>query len=111
LYAGDSLWSNNRLHELVMQVDGNLVGYDHRSTGGERDNPFWSSETAGGDGSEYVVLQPDGNLVLYSDPGATVPLWATDSGPDGYRFVLQDDRNLVLYSVAHGVVWTSDTAI
>ena len=67
------------------------------------------SETLGSpDGRFSLILQPDGNLVLYDQDGQ--PAWA--SGTDGREVssaTMQDDGNLVLNSPNGDPVWASDT--
>lgn len=72
------LWSNNRFNTsyLWMQTDGNLVGYT------DRNQPTWSTNTAGSRG-DHLVVQDDGNVVLYA---GSRPLWWTNTvqpGSDG----------------------------
>jgi hypothetical protein len=58
-------------------------------------------------GQGYLVMQPDGNLVLYD--AANHPRWAT--GTDGRvvtHAIMQKDGNLVLYN-KKSPVWASDT--
>lgn len=51
-------------------------------------------------------VQKDGNFVLYT---ADDPVWASQTkGAKDVRLVLQDDRNLVLYGF-DGVAWSSGT--
>lgn len=61
------------------------------------------------DGRFSLVLQQDGNLVLYEQAGG--PVWA--SGTDGREVstaLMQTDGNLVLYAPAGDAVWASDTS-
>ena len=100
------LKSPNGKYRLVMQEDGNLVGYQ-----GNVNAPgahFWSSETSGkGKGPYHLTMQTDGNLVVYGSTGA---IWSTETaGKSGHQFVLQDDRNLVLYSYQRKDMWSSKT--
>ena len=69
--SGRALWSNNRLTTdfLIMQGDGNVVGYTNTGT------PTWASNTTGRGGNRLVV-QNDGNLVLYS---AARAVWASNT--------------------------------
>ncbi len=53
-----------------------------------------------------LVLQGDGNLVLYEGDTA---LWASSTS-DATRFAVQDDGNLVLYNSAGTAVWSSETS-
>jgi hypothetical protein len=60
------------------------------------------------DGRFRLILQGDGNLVLYQ--GGT-PLWASNTVNSGaVRAILQGDGNFVLYTAAGAPVWASDTA-
>lgn len=102
LLRGSSIFSNDGRFQLTMQNDGNLVlyGLQNRAlwasgtfqTNADRAvmdpegnfavydgaTRLWSSNTHGNPGSALVV-QDDGNVVIYS-PGGT-PIWAT--GTDG----------------------------
>lgn len=56
----------------------------------------------------WLVMQGDGNLVVYGKNG-TKPLWASDTGgKGGNRVVMQGDGNLVIYGPS-GAVWATDT--
>ncbi|SNT56307.1 hypothetical protein [Actinacidiphila glaucinigra] len=57
---------------VKMQTDGNFVGYDNQG------KPQWASDTDGNSGA-HVVLQDDGNLVVYAGPHA---LWAAGTVQD-----------------------------
>lgn len=54
---------------LLMQGNGDLVLRD------DRDNLVWSTDTAGYPGAR-LVLQDDGNMVLYQGER---PIWSTDT--------------------------------
>jgi L,D-peptidoglycan transpeptidase YkuD (ErfK/YbiS/YcfS/YnhG family) len=106
---------------VVMQDDGNLVVY------GARGNAVWASRSAStpaaatnqlspggrlGPGQQLVsaagrfrlVMQTDGNLVLY---GATGPVTASGTGVPGTYLVMQGDGNVVAYSPGGGAVWST----
>lgn len=147
LATGESLRSPSRQYVLAMQSDGNLVLYvgkrplwssqthGHgavavmahngdlvvRSHSGHR---LWDSATAGHPGS-HLVLQDDGNLVIYT-PSGSAP-WYTGTydarlGPGEtlnagqylrspsaqYRLLMQTDGNLVLYTNGHAL-WDAHT--
>lgn len=56
----------------------------------------------------YATMQSDGNLVVYGDSGRAV--WASNTaGNAGAYLVLQGDRNLVIYSAAGRALWASNT--
>ncbi|WNV87348.1 S8 family serine peptidase [Umezawaea sp. Da 62-37] len=60
------------------------------------------------DGRYTLIMQGDGNLVLYTSGGAA--LWSTDTwGTDAAYAVLQGDGNLVLYSTAGVPRWHTNT--
>ena len=55
---------------------------------------------------QRAEVQDDGNFVLYTPDK---PVWASQTaGADNVRLVLQDDRNLVLYS-GDDAKWSSET--
>ena len=111
----------------VLQTDGNFVIYSSSNI------PLWSTGTvqnpnelqyintrlmsgrlypgqriSTADRRNTLVLQTDGNLVLYGDG---VPLWATGTdGKDVAFLSMQGDGNLVLYSRNNTPLWWSGTA-
>jgi surface antigen len=60
------------------------------------------------DGRYALLLQTDGNLVLYG-PGYHV-LWQTFTGGAGDRLVMQTDGNLVLYALTNPQWWVGASA-
>jgi parallel beta-helix repeat protein len=59
------------------------------------------------DGRFRLVLQNDGNLVLYQDG---MPLWATNTvGQRSAEVIMQGDGNFVLYDMAGRALWASNT--
>lgn len=94
LYANESLSSCNGLYTLVMQGDSNVVLYDN-STG----VALWNSQTVG-KGGDVVVMQDDGNFVLY---GAGGPIWHTGThGYPGAALRVEEDGNVIVWNG-----WTS----
>ncbi|HEY1694817.1 MAG TPA: hypothetical protein VGG39_21750 [Polyangiaceae bacterium] len=89
LAHGASLKSCGGAYEFVVQsTDGNLVEYEGSS-------PLWASNTEGHAG-DYLSMQSDGNLVLYT--AARTALWSTGTnGHPGAYFAVQDDGNIVVY--------------
>jgi hypothetical protein len=73
---------------LKLQGDGNVV-LSHK-------NPDWAPvwDTGGPGPGSRLVMQPDGNLVLYDDAGH--PVWASGTHGNGLFLALQDDGNLVI---------------
>jgi hypothetical protein len=97
--------SNNKLHTLVMQQDGNVVLY------GSKSNPLWATNTYGIKPRDFI-MQADGNLVLYSTDGK--PRWASMTwNHPGAFFNVQDDGNLVVYragsatETANNALWAA----
>jgi hypothetical protein len=101
LKQGEKLVSENAKYSLVMQGNGNLVGY-------EGDRAFWSSKTNGmGEKPYQALMQSDGNFVV---SGNGTPAWATDTlGKGGSLLKLQNDRNIVMYDNNNESVWSSGT--
>ena len=97
LNQNSSLWSPNRMYELRMQDDGNLVLYRAGQA-----NAVWNAwesnwKFPGDHPKEAAVkMQNDGNLVIYSHGR---PMWESDSHnaeTNTYSLTLQDDGNLVI---------------
>lgn len=60
------------------------------------------------DGSHYLVMQGDGNLVLYT--ASNRALWAAGTNGSGaIRVRMQGDGNLVLRNSASSAIWSSGT--
>jgi len=69
---------------------------------------LWHTATRGRDAAR-MVMQDDGNLVIYDKRGR--PLWA--SGTDGNRsayLTLRTDGNVVIYSQDNRPIWQTATA-
>lgn len=64
----------------------------------------WSLDPAKG---TTLVLQNDGNLVLYTATGAAT--WASNTN-NAVKLILQNDGNLALLNSSGSVVWSSNTA-
>jgi hypothetical protein len=107
---------------LVMQDDGNLVVY------GPTGSAAWASKSQAAsavphsisnnqrlsagqqivspNGRHRLVMQGDGNAVVYAPSGAT---WARGAGIAGSFLVMQSDGNFVIYAPNGGAVWHSGT--
>ncbi len=111
--------------QLDVQGDGNLVIYGPRgpifATGTSTARPAPAPAPgvlAGGgrlgagqtvrsaSGAFTLLMQGDGNLVLFGPGGA---LWASNTAGRGSLAVLQSDGNFVVYG-PRGAVWASNTA-
>ena len=116
-------------HRLVLQDDRNLVVYNQAGRPvwqlGTVCNEMMTSDQFIGDPQDTqlkaghfmqspnrklkLLMQGDGNLVLYSGSRA---LWNTrTSGHPGAFFRLQADGNLVVYSAAGRPLWSSGTSV
>jgi hypothetical protein len=98
LNVGETMVSANGQYYAVLQGDGNFVVYGPHG-------PLWATRTAG---ATMLVVQPDGNIVLYAGaPGSYRPVWATGTTSLSPVFlVMQDDGNLVAYNAVQPL-WSS----
>jgi hypothetical protein len=108
LPAGGQILSLNKLYRFEVQPIGALVLYDSYTN-----KQLWSSQTKGD--PNVLVMQDDGNLVLYAKNGSVI--WASEkTGKTGdYFLTLQDDGNLVVYQGSpNGTnitpIWATNTA-
>lgn len=100
--VGEYLISDGGNNILTLQEDGNLVLYRSGSV-------VWHSNTWLNLAS-YVVMQSDGNLVIYNPFGNAI--WYTSTqGNYGAVLKLQQDSNLVIYNNANQAIWNSGTWI
>ena len=98
LAQGQGIYSPDGRYYFTLQSDGNLVVYDRH----DNMQALWNSQTAGS-GANRLVLETDGNLVLYA--GTQVVWTINKAGQGGTRVVMQGDGNLVLYSAGNAPVW------
>lgn len=110
LMPGTELLSPSGNYGLLMQWDGNLVMYSgppgsQSARWGNAPYPMWSLGTYGQPGN-YLTMQRDGNLVVYSTAGRAV--WSTRSWGTGSSnvFRMQDDSNMVVYNGARPIWWS-----
>jgi hypothetical protein len=111
--------------KLVLQDDGNLVVYNGAGQplwwNGVTDDQLVSVDQPGGssvlesgwylsapDRRTKLVMQTDGNLVLYG-PGSRALWWTGTNGSGAERLALQEDGNLVLYRANGTPAWQSGT--
>ncbi len=100
LLPGETLTSCDARFALSMQTDSNLVLH----MGG---TALWASNTVGKNAAE-VILQSDGNLVVYDTSGAVI--WSSGTGGNSGSVIhLQNDGNLVLYSSSNSALWATGT--
>ena len=100
LNANEYIASENGRYRLYLQGDGNIVLRD-QETGAS----LWSSGTHGQNGTR-LVMQNDGNFVLYTSSGNAV--WASDTnGTGASRVVINNDGSLAIYS-GNEPVWAEN---
>jgi len=121
--TGRAVWATRTAQHpgawLAVQANGDVVVYDLAGAlwstgskdstllGGEGLAPAWYLESP----SRLceLVMQQDGNLVLYS--AVHQAIWASGTrGVPGAVSVMQSDGNLVIYSKTGRAVWASGTA-
>ena len=101
LSRGNALQSTNGLYRLVLASStGNLVLYNAWG------RAIWTADNLGAD---FLVLQPDGNLVAYRD--SVVALWSDNGrGTGASRVTLHDDGNVVVARSDGLPVWSTNTS-
>jgi hypothetical protein len=105
LRTGEGIFSCDGRFRLDLQTDGNLVL--RQATSGGNSVVLWQTGVAAPSGST-LVMQADGNLVLY-DPAAQA-LWHTSTWSNqGSSFRIQNDGNLVIYDPDARAIWSSNT--
>lgn len=132
--AGTAVWNSHTAGTghayAAMQSDGNFVIYAdsigatwQSNTSGHANYTYEGSDRLSNSASVNIVndylrsadkryallLQPDGNLVLFG-PGYHV-LWNSQTAGSNAAFlIMQYDGNLVLYTAGGNVIWNSHTA-
>lgn len=102
LRPGEGITSSDGRFDLVYQGDGNLVLY-------RQGTALWASGTHGRSAG-MVVMQHDGNFVMYD--ANNVPLWSSEGswGHDGAWLIVQNDGNVVIYTHSGQPLWATNTA-
>jgi peptidoglycan/xylan/chitin deacetylase (PgdA/CDA1 family) len=121
--TGRAVWASGTAKhpgaQLALQANGNVVVYDSKGVlwstaskdsrllAGERLEPGWYLESPSG--LCRLLMQRDGNLVLYS--ASDQALWASSTrGVAGAWASMQRDGNFVIYSRTGRAVWATGTA-
>lgn len=100
--AGQSLASHDGRYTATMQSDGNFVVYRVADS-----VAIWNTGTVG-TGADHIVMQDDGNLVLYTPDGRAV--WWTGTVANANlanEFTVDDVGRAVV--VAYAPVWATST--
>jgi hypothetical protein len=117
-----AVWASNTAGHpgasLVIQNDANMVvvspsgqplwasgAVDFELQPGQRLSPGWQIQSP--DRNYRMVMQSDGNLVLYT---GTTAKWASGTSVANSDLEMQSDGNLVIYGPGHAAVWASNTA-
>lgn len=104
LRPGDVMISADKRWRMIMQGDGNLVGYDNSG------KAFWSSKSSGkGQAPHQLVMQGDGNLVIYDALGKATWNIGKNSKNAPFRAIIQGDRNFVVYEATGKALWSSSS--
>lgn len=100
LGRGQALVSANGRTKFLFDDDGNLVLYEDGMM-------EWSSGT-GGVGADRLIMQPDGDLVMYrSHPSGDEPIWSSESGGfPGAVLSVGDDGGVVIRRVDTPILWS-----
>ena len=113
LYVGQQVTSCDGRFMWRFESDGNLVLYQispYNPPGlppGTMTTWIWSTDTSGLV-ANMLIMQGDGNLVLYNMMGA--PIWSTGTvGYPGSYFAIQNDGNLGVYDATGQPRWASNT--
>jgi len=99
LNPGQLIRSPDGRFTFTYQLDGNVVLYQ---TG----NAIWASGSVGYGAGGQLLMQPDGNLVLYGQGG----IWHTFTyGSPGAKLKVQNDGNAVIYNASGQWIWQTYT--
>eukprot|EP00048_Salpingoeca_helianthica_P001139 m.46986 g.46986 ORF g.46986 m.46986 type:complete len:408 (-) comp11206_c0_seq1:37-1260(-) len=99
MVPGDTLVSKNRLFQLELQKDGNLVLTEAAVV----NFTLWESKTEGGPGK--AVLEANGDFVIYDKKKRNV--WHSDTADQKVTMLkLRNDGNIVLFA-GNDAVWQS----
>ena len=103
LYPGQMIESPNRLYQLDMQNDGNLVEYYYPNI------VKWATETNQFQNVGYdVAQQGDGNMVIYGAGGVSV--WQSGSGGHSsadYALKVANTGEVAIYSPSGTKIWSN----
>jgi hypothetical protein len=105
LLPGDTVASDDGRYTLKYQTDGNLVLYVQT---GSDPVAIWASKTAGKSAGS-VVMQGDGNLVIYGKDGKSSVWSSHTSGHPGSWLMVRRDGNVVICAPEGALLWTTDT--
>ena len=98
------LMSKNRMFELYMQEDGNLVLYDIS----QNSKAVWATGTNNKEISpEGLQFKEDGDLVMLNPKGNSL-IWNIPKQSTADTLVLENNGKLVLYAYSGKVLWMTN---
>ena len=104
------LISGNKKFRLLLQKNGTLSAYSDHG-----DIFFQTPKLTTSDVGPYnMVMQSDGNLVIYDSSTPMQAVWNTGTNGKGvapYTLIIQDDRNIVVYDSKMTPLWSSTTNV
>ena len=104
LSAGQQLEAPTQAFTALMRGDGNFVVYRNDDW-----SQMWSSGTQGHPEAS-VMVQDDGDLVIFAADGGH--LWRSATGGNPGAFIqLHDDGRLVAYDFYRCALWSSNDAV
>jgi hypothetical protein len=102
-FSVDTRWNIGTKYLVQFTLAGNLEVWNLA-----RGILLWESDTCHRGGAK-LVMQSDGNLVIYDRVG--LPVWSSGThGHDGAHLAVQDDGNVVIYSPDSHALWDTGTA-
>lgn len=99
--AGQDLVSPNGQYTLAVLASGNVVVSGNGCS-------IWSTGTMGA--GNYLTMQSDGNLVLYSSTGTALWYSKTNGTGGADHLSLQNDGNAIVFTSAGANVWAAGRA-
>lgn len=109
ILPGEAIYSNDRRWYLIYQKhDGNLVLYPNTEED-EGKNWLWGADRQVNNPGK-VVMQNDGNLVIYNSKGEEY--WSSGTGGlnnPPYRLTVENNRNVYIVDRNGEYIWQSDT--
>lgn len=110
LNQGYYLMSTDMNYYLLMQSDGNLVGYDGPIF--YYTSAFWESGTNGlGTGPYRLTLETNSTLAIYDSTNAVIWYVHASAWWPSFNLQMQTDQNIVLYNAINYSYWASGTNI
>ncbi|MCW2622179.1 MAG: hypothetical protein JWL64_1781 [Frankiales bacterium] len=102
--VGDALTSADGTYRLILTTGGDVAEF--AGPGGRVLFRTFTYQSDASPAGARLLMQGDGNLVVYSS--GWVPVWSSHTyGNPGAYLLLQDDGNVVVYSATNRPLWAS----